>query len=733
MMKRLGRFKLRRPGDSWIRPRRGPLGYVECAGWLARDLLWVDGWFTSADHEPVSVTLRVNGVEKEVVAERFCHSRLDLEEIPGAAGQILVLPAPDLTGEPPFIHALCIRQKDSWYRWTPRGGLAIQADLVTRLQTKVETLLPEVRQAFRSFLFERCPEVFSLGIGSDTLFRRNSSAAERLLGDEERAGAVPEETPHGEPQADEERHGEPQTDEEPEEAVDGVAEEPVPEGGAVVEAGAEEEVSEADAPEDPGAPEEVSVTEAEEEPPAELAEVLLPYSVEPTGPCGLSVDQAVVLDPEHLWLRGWVWDAEDAVERLDLVTPEGERLELLQDAYRFQRPDVAEVYRPTFGERAEGRHGFLCSLRLPERALLERRGDLVELVLHHGKRLRVGMPTLASEPFAARSELLRTLPEDQFLDLRLLQELIAPALEKLGPRCREQVSILRSFAFGDSAASPECSIIVPLFRRLDLVEHQLAQLADDPDLRRNELIFVVDSPQLEQQLEKMLFQLSRLYRMPLRGLVLSHNAGYTAAVNLGAGQARGRLLVLMHSDVFADRPGWLGSMAELYNSRDDVGVVGPKLLYEDRSLQHAGISFSRNLQPDGLWSDVPLFKGLPQNHPTASLSRAVPAVSGACLMIGRELFERLGGLRDVYVAGDLTDSDLCLRCLEEGFLTWYLPSVDLFHLEALSRFIGQGWQRNPWTDLYNRWLRNRRWGEEIEEVVERFAVERSPVGDELRG
>ena len=165
---------------------------------------------------------------------------------------------------------------------------------------------------------------------------------------------------------------------------------------------------------------------------------------------------------------------------------------------------------------------------------------------------------------------------------------------------------------------------------------------------------------------------------------------------------------------------WIGPMIELADSNRAIGVVGARLLYEDRALQHAGIYFSRRRTADRLWSAVPFYKGLPERFPRAGDPRRVPAVGGACLMIDRALFERAGGLRDVFASADLEDADLCLRCREMGYESWYLPAATLYHVEGMSRLPGRGWLRNPWTELYNRYLFDRRWDEQIRELMAEF-------------
>jgi GT2 family glycosyltransferase len=93
-------------------------------------------------------------------------------------------------------------------------------------------------------------------------------------------------------------------------------------------------------------------------------------------------------------------------------------------------------------------------------------------------------------------------------------------------------------------------------------------------------------------------------------------------------------------------------------------------------------------------------------------TREVSAVSGACLMIDRALYEELGGLRDIFVQGGYEDSDLCLRLLEAGRRNWYLADVELYHLEAQLFYI----TARP-ANQYNRWLQNHLWNDRIEEVM----------------
>jgi hypothetical protein len=650
--------RLPRRGQRRAWSSHGPSGYLECAGWLAPGVLWIDGWLTSAPRRTLTVAVVAGGERREVEAPRFSYSRPDLDAIAGAAGQILVLPAAELAGDPPRLEALEVLLQGVWYRWTLRHGLGIRPDLVTRLDQKLAGLSPEVvRQLWE--LLVACCERFSADLEADPLVERNLAAVKRFLPLE----------PEAEPEPEEVGEEEPPEDEEAEERED-------------------EEAPEEEAPE-------------EEEEPVRW-EDYASYQAEPRRPLGLSIDRLIAVDADHLFVRGWVWDLEGIVEGLDLVTPEGGTTELLPGLPRVARPQVTEIYRPEFAELADGDHGFVGLVRVEEPSRAHR-GYGFELRLRGRDPLRAGPPPCVSDPVAARDALFHALPRDGRTDLGLLRDHVHAAHETLQQRCRKRVRAARSFAFGELPEAPETSLVIPLGCRLDLLEHQLVGLADEPALCAGELILVLDAPELAADFERSAFALSRLYGLPLQGLVCERGLGYAAATSLGARQARGRLLVLMHSDVLAGDPGWLSAMAELHDSRPEIGVVGAKLLYEDGSLQHAGLELSRDLEPDGLLSVRPRLQGLPRRHPEAAQPRRVAAVSGACLMISRALYEEVGGLADVYVASDLEDVDLCLRCAEAGRETWYFPAAELHHLEGATRQPGAGWRRNPWSRLYNRW------------------------------
>jgi GT2 family glycosyltransferase len=188
-------------------------------------------------------------------------------------------------------------------------------------------------------------------------------------------------------------------------------------------------------------------------------------------------------------------------------------------------------------------------------------------------------------------------------------------------------------------------------------------------------------------------------------VVMPRNLGYAAANNAGAAVARGAALLLLNSDVVPARPGWLTAMRGALAGKG-VGAVGPKLLFDDGSLQHAGLLFRRD--EAGIWFNAHYHKGLPRGWAPANRRRAVPGVTGAALMVRRALFEALGGISEDYIIGDYEDSDFCLRLRATGASIVYVPEAELFHFERRSIHLHSGYTRTL-ASLYNRRLHHRRW------------------------
>ena len=151
--------------------------------------------------------------------------------------------------------------------------------------------------------------------------------------------------------------------------------------------------------------------------------------------------------------------------------------------------------------------------------------------------------------------------------------------------------------------------------------------------------------------------------------------------NRGAAAARGDYLLFLNDDIEAIEPGWLDAMLE-HARNPDVGVVGARLLYPDRTVQHAGMF----LTPHGIGRHA--FRFAKESDPgyfgLALRAREVSAVTGACMLMRRAHFDALGGFDEAHQVIN-NDLDFCLRTAEAGKRVIYTPHATLIHHELASR------------------------------------------------
>ncbi len=167
--------------------------------------------------------------------------------------------------------------------------------------------------------------------------------------------------------------------------------------------------------------------------------------------------------------------------------------------------------------------------------------------------------------------------------------------------------------------------------------------------------------------------------------VLRYDApfNYSAINNFAVRQARGELLCLLNNDTEVISPGWLDEMASLA-MRPGTGAVGAMLYYPNETIQHAGVEL-------GLASGLPghRFFGKPRGYPgPRGLLRHVQtlsAVTAACLVIRKSIYEEAGGLDETEFVIAYNDVDFCLRVQARGYRNVWTPFAELYHHETATR------------------------------------------------
>ena len=210
-----------------------------------------------------------------------------------------------------------------------------------------------------------------------------------------------------------------------------------------------------------------------------------------------------------------------------------------------------------------------------------------------------------------------------------------------------------------TTTAPAVSVVIPLFNCLRLTQAMLESLdATWPGDLTRELIFVDDGSTDETR--RWLASLS--VRTDVRVVLNERNLGYAASNNRGAAVARGRLLVLLNNDLVL-LPRWLEPLLKIHAKLGaEAGAIGNvQYSVANGRIDHAGIQFDAKGKPEHI-RELPL-----GSNSTWSVRRwrRVDAVTGACLLIDRELWGQLGGFDEGYVNG-CEDVDLCLRASASG-------------------------------------------------------------------
>ncbi|MDA1316093.1 MAG: glycosyltransferase [Acidobacteria bacterium] len=227
--------------------------------------------------------------------------------------------------------------------------------------------------------------------------------------------------------------------------------------------------------------------------------------------------------------------------------------------------------------------------------------------------------------------------------------------------------------------NPRVALIIPTGGNVSRLNEALSSVLAKT-LYDNYEILVVDNSS-NNTVEKFLttFQAGRLplTRFDRRGLPFN----FSKLCNEAVRETEAPYLLFLNDDVSVISSGWIDAMME-HAQRPGVGAVGALLRYPDGKIQHAGIVI-------GLFGNCgQTFRGLTDEECYMGLQdvvRNVSAVTGACLLVRRELFAAVGGFDEVNLPLAYQDVDLCLRLGKKGYRTVYTPYAELYHHESASK------------------------------------------------
>lgn len=225
---------------------------------------------------------------------------------------------------------------------------------------------------------------------------------------------------------------------------------------------------------------------------------------------------------------------------------------------------------------------------------------------------------------------------------------------------------------------PLISIIIPNKDNKKVLERCIQSILDKSTYDNYEII-IVDNDSKSEETFAYYGQLKE-NDISIDVIPYPKKFNFPEEVNIGVENAKGEYVVLLNNDTEVITPDWLEKMLGPC-MRNDIGCVGAKLLFPDRLIQHAGII----MNPDGpMHLNYMLPRYAPGYYDTARLSMDVSAVTGACLMSRKSVYQSVGGF-DTTLRIDYNDVDYCLKLREKNLLVLYEAGVELFHYESVTR------------------------------------------------
>ena len=228
--------------------------------------------------------------------------------------------------------------------------------------------------------------------------------------------------------------------------------------------------------------------------------------------------------------------------------------------------------------------------------------------------------------------------------------------------------------------NPLVSIVIPNKDHKEDLKRCITSILEKTSYERYEIIVVENNSTTDEIFE---YYKEIKENSNVRVLKYEGDFNYSRINNLAVAKARGEYILLLNNDTSVITLDWIEELL-MYAQREDVGAVGAKLYYEDRTIQHAGVVLGLGQHRTAGHSHYRVSSNNLGYMGRLCYAQNVMAVTGACLMMKKALFAELGGL-DENFAVSLNDVDLCIRAWKAGYINVFTPFAELYHYESVSR------------------------------------------------
>jgi len=258
------------------------------------------------------------------------------------------------------------------------------------------------------------------------------------------------------------------------------------------------------------------------------------------------------------------------------------------------------------------------------------------------------------------------------------------------------------------------SIVIPVHNQLGMLERLIDGLHDTAvEFDRKLELIIVDNRSNETELLSYLQHLATRSAAPFAQIKIvryPHKFNFSAINNLAATHSNASFLCFMNNDVEIIHTSWLSAMCNPMQHKT-TGCVGAMLYYPDNTIQHAGVYLDAKNIAGHLYKHSP--RGATGQHGFLLSQQQVSAVTAACLLVRRTVFDHVGGYDEQFAVA-FNDVDFCLRVQQAGFNNIWTPHAELYHHESKTR--GQSHQRHFFQKLKHKKearLMRQRWQDQL--------------------
>ncbi len=225
---------------------------------------------------------------------------------------------------------------------------------------------------------------------------------------------------------------------------------------------------------------------------------------------------------------------------------------------------------------------------------------------------------------------------------------------------------------------PLISILIPNNDQKEILKRCIDSIYEKTTYENYEIIIIENKSKAE---ETFTYYTELEKKENIKVVVWEHEFNYSKINNFGVQYCNGEHIVLLNNDIEVITPNWIEEML-MYSQREEIGAVGAMLYYPNDIIQHAGVIIG--IGGVAGHSHKHFIRGHHGYFGRLLLAQNLSAVTAACLMIKKSIFDELKGLDEEFTVA-FNDIDFCMRVRKAGYLICWTPFAELYHHESLSR------------------------------------------------